>query len=68
MKKEKADPAKKNFSRPDLAIFMSYIRPHGRLFAADMILSVLVAAVDLMFPYVTRTAMRTLLPQKAIRN
>ncbi len=64
MKKEKADPAKKNFSRPDLAIFMSYIRPHGRLFAADMILSVLVAAVDLMFPYVTRTAMRTLLPQK----
>ena len=60
-------PGKKDFSRSDLAVFLSYIQPHRRLFAIDMGLSVLIALIDLAFPYITRQAMNTLLPQKLYR-
>ena len=52
-----------NFQDSKLKIFASYIRPHGRAFALDMCLSLAVALVDLIFPYVTRYSMRSLLPQ-----
>ena len=55
---------KKDFSKSDLAIFISYILPHKKLFAIDMLLSALIAAIDLAFPYITRKAMNTLLPDK----
>lgn len=55
---------KKDFSKSDPAIFISYILPHKKMFAADMILSVCIALIDLAFPYVTRKAMNDLLPQK----
>lgn len=54
----------RDFSRSDLSVFISYILPHKRMFAVDMGLSVLIAAVDLIFPYVTRQAMNRLLPEK----
>ena len=53
----------KDFSRPKLAIFASYIKPHGRAFAIDMALSLGIAVVDLVFAYVSRWSMRTLLPE-----
>ncbi|MDO5132658.1 MAG: ABC transporter ATP-binding protein [Eubacteriales bacterium] len=52
-----------DYSRSRLSVFCAYIRPHGRAFAADMALSVAVAAVDLVFPLVSRWSMRALLPQ-----
>lgn len=55
---------KKDFSKSDTAIFISYILPHKKMFAADMFLSVCIALIDLAFPYVTRKAMNSLLPQK----
>ena len=55
---------KKDFSKSDPAIFISYILPHKKMFAADMFLSVCIALIDLAFPYVTRKAMNNLLPQK----
>ena len=55
---------KKDFTKSDLAIFISYILPHKKLFAIDMLLSALIAAIDLAFPYITRKAMNTLLPDK----
>ena len=55
---------KKDFSKSDLAVFVSYIIPHKKLFAVDMLLSILIAGVDLTFPFITRTAMNRLLPQK----
>ena len=54
---------KKDYSKSKLAIFASYIKPHSRAFATDMALSVGVALVDLVFPYVSRWSMRTLLPE-----
>ena len=54
---------KKDYSKSKLAIFASYIKPHSRAFATDMVLSVGVALVDLVFPYVSRWSMRTLLPE-----
>ena len=53
----------KDYSKPDLRIFIAYIWPHRRLFAIDMVLSVLVAVIDLTFPFATRQAMNQLLPQ-----
>ncbi|MGM9524358.1 MAG: ABC transporter ATP-binding protein [Faecousia sp.] len=51
-----------------LRIFLSYFKPHRRLFAMDMLCAILVAAVDLAFPLVSRTAMNELLPQAAYRT
>ena len=56
--------SKINYSRSDLSVFASYILPHRKAFAIDMLLSLCVALVDLVFPYVTRTTMNTLLPEK----
>ncbi|MBQ9827849.1 MAG: ABC transporter ATP-binding protein, partial [Lachnospiraceae bacterium] len=42
----------------------SYIKPHKNLFIKDMILSLLVAVVDLAFPLVTRFTMQSLLPEQ----
>ena len=53
-----------DFSRSKLSVFASYIRPHGAAFALDMGLSLAVALVDLVFPYVTRHAMNVMLPQR----
>ena len=59
---------KKNYNQSVLGVFASYIRPHGRAFAADMTLSVFVAAVDLIFPILSRWTMRELLPQSLYRT
>ena len=45
-------------------IFAAYIRPHRRDFLIDMALSVAIAAIDLIFPYVSRQSMLKLLPER----
>ena len=45
--------------------FFSYYKPHWKLFAADLVCAVLIAAVDLIFPLASRYAMQTMLPDKA---
>ena len=55
---------KRDFSKSDFSIFVSYITPHIGPFAVDMGLSVLVAAIDLVFPYVSRWSMNHLLPDR----
>lgn len=57
----------KDFHRSDLRIFFSYIKPHGKAFGIDMGLSVLIALIDLVFPYVSRQSMRVLLPDQKYR-
>ena len=54
---------KKDFSKSKLGVFASYIKPHGGAFATDMILSVLIAGVDILFPILSRWSMRELLPK-----
>ena len=51
-------------SKSPLAIFISYFKNHKRLFWADMLCACLIAAVDLVFPLVTRHALYELLPGK----
>ena len=53
-----------NYNHSKLSIFASYIRPHSAAFALDMGLSLAVAMVDLAFPYITRHAMNTMLPER----
>ena len=56
-----------NYNRSRYAVFASYIAPHGRAFAADMFFSVMIAAVDLLFPIISRRSMQTLLPERRFR-
>ena len=53
-----------DYSKSKLSIFISYLMPHKTAFALDMGLSLAVALVDLVFPYVTRRTMNTLLPEQ----
>ena len=53
-----------DYKAPPLKIFAQYIGRHRGLFALDMACSVAVALVDLIFPYVSRKSMYTLLPEK----
>ncbi len=48
--------------RSPLRIFLSYFKNHRRLFAIDVTCAVLIAAIDLVFPLVTRKALYELLP------
>ena len=47
-----------------LIIFLSYFGKHKSLFAIDVFCACLIAAVDLMFPLVTRSALYDMLPGK----
>ena len=47
-----------------LMIFLSYFKNHKGLFAVDVLCACGIAAIDLMFPLVTRNALYDLLPNK----
>ena len=51
------------FQRNYIPIFLSYYRPHLKLFILDMICALGIALVDLAFPYGSRYALNELLPQ-----
>lgn len=53
---------KRNFNDKPLKIFLSYIGRHKRLFVLDMSCALLVSVIDLVFPYVSRLSMNSLLP------
>ena len=48
-----------------LSVFLSFFKPHRKLFALDMLCAFAVAAVDLLYPLISRKAMNELLPDKA---
>ena len=51
--------------QPVLRAFVSYYKPHWKLFALDMFCALMIAAVDLLFPMVSRYAMQNWLPVNA---
>ena len=53
--------------RSPIMIFLSYFKNHKGLFAVDMLCALLIAAVDLLFPLVTRTALYEMLPNNMFR-
>ena len=55
---------KPNYHDRPLKVFMAYVFAHKGLFAIDMACALAVAVIDLAFPWVSREAMNTLLPQK----
>ena len=55
---------KKDFSRNAFSVFFSYYRPHWKLFALDILMAVVGVAAELVFPYATRQALHTLLPEQ----
>ena len=56
-----------NYKDKPLKIFARYLGRHRGLFALDMACSVLVALIDLSFPYVSRLALYRLLPDSRYR-
>ncbi len=51
-----------------LQIFLSYFRPHRKLFIMDLACALLISLIDLAFPAVSRWCMYELLPQSAYRT
>ena len=51
-----------------IVIFLSYFKNHKKLFAVDVLCAVLIAAIDLTFPLVTRSALYDMLPGQIYRT
>lgn len=47
-----------------MRLFISYYRPHVKLFALDMACALVIALVDLAFPFFSRLSMQRLLPDR----
>ena len=50
------------------AIFLSFFKPHRKLFILDICCALLVSLIDLCYPIVSRTAMHKLLPEHAFQT
>ena len=53
----------RRFQRGYVPIFLSYYKPHLKLFILDMACALGIALVDLAFPWMSKEAMERLLPQ-----
>ncbi|MCQ2421001.1 MAG: ABC transporter ATP-binding protein/permease [Clostridia bacterium] len=51
-----------------LSVFLSFFRPHRKLFALDMFCAFLVSAIDLAYPIISRKAMQEMLPNQAYKT
>ena len=54
-------------SKRPLMIFLHYFKNHWKLFLVDITCAVLIAAIDLSFPLITRTALYEWLPDQQYR-
>ena len=54
--------------RSPIIIFLSYFKRHKKLFALDILCACLIAAVDLTFPLITRSALYDMLPNQMYRT
>ena len=56
--------ATRDFHRQSLlGIFVSYFRPHMKLFLMDMVCALTISVIDLSFPFVSRICMNELIPE-----
>lgn len=56
-----------NYNDKPLKVFLAYIHRQKKLFYIDMVCAVLVAVIDLLFPYISRHSMQTLLPNNMFK-
>ena len=61
-------PKKDFHTRSPIVIFLSYFKNHKKLFAIDVLCACLIAAIDLTFPLITRSALYDMLPGKMYRT
>ena len=54
--------------KSSLQIFLSYFRPHRRLFIMDLACALMISLIDLTFPYLSRWCMYELLPESAYQT
>ena len=48
----------KNFkNKSEMQIFLSYFKPHRKLFLLDMVCALAIALIDLAFPFISRWCM-----------
>ena len=47
--------------------FVSYYKPHKKLFAMDMTAALFVSAIGVVYPIITRTMLNTLIPERNYR-
>ena len=56
------------WQKKPLAIFLHYFKPHRNLFILDMCCAFGIALIDLAYPYISRIAMYTWLPENSYRT
>ena len=52
-------------NKSEMQIFLSYFKPHRKLFLLDMVCALAIAVIDLAFPFISRWCMYKLLPDNA---
>lgn len=57
-----------DYNKSKFKVFLCYLKKYKSRFALDMALSVIIAAVDLVFPYVSRWSINTLLPNSIYKT
>ena len=55
-------------NKSEMQIFLSYFKPHRKLFFLDMACALGIAIIDLAFPFISRWCMYKLLPDNAWRT
>ena len=55
-------------NKSEMQIFLSYFKPHRKLFFLDMACALLIAMIDLAFPFISRWCMYKLLPEQCVEN
>ncbi|HIU88007.1 MAG TPA: ABC transporter ATP-binding protein [Candidatus Avilachnospira avistercoris] len=50
-------------NKSGISIFFSYFRPHRKIFMLDMLCAFCISMIDLMFPFVSRLCLNTLIPE-----
>ena len=55
-------------NKSGFSIFLSFFKPHRKLFFLDIFCALLVSLIDLCYPVVSRTAMQRLLPEHAFQT
>jgi len=55
-------------NKSEMQIFLSYFKPHRKLFLLDMVCALAIAVIDLAFPFISRWCMYKLLPDNAWRT
>lgn len=65
--KDFSKDSKKDFTSNGLKLFLSYYKPHIKLFIGDMICATFIAGIDVIFPMVSKWTIDSLIPSRDFR-